>query len=423
MNTRDRIVLLNAQRVLREGDIAAAQMFVEAALIDPDAPQGPQPLDLRALAETDPQPPRFIVEGWLPQGQVTLFAGHGGSGKSLIALTVAVCIAAGRAFFGLRCERRRVLFLSYEDAAEVLHWRLHRICAMLGVDLASLAGWLIVYDATDHGEPLYVETRDGHGTTPAFDWLREQIAATGAQVAVIDGTADAFAGNENARAQVRGFAQALRRALPRDGAALLLHHVDANSAHSGSSKGYSGSTAWHNSCRARWYLRPADEGDDADPSRVALELRKSNHGKPGATLALRFSEAAHCFVPECEPITSPLDRALREADEKEAVLEVIRRAERAGDPIPAATRGERSAHAVAEARGLPTALCGKRGRTRFYALVEALRAAGAVRVDSILRPNRHYAEVYRAAAPATERAPATEQLSRATEHHAPATEH
>jgi RecA-family ATPase len=398
MNARDRVAFQNIARLLRDGDVLMAQQLAESVLEVSEAPQGPRPLDLRALSENDPQPPRFIVAGWLPEGQVTLFAGHGGSGKSLIALTVAICIAAGRAFFGLRCERRRVLFLSFEDSAAVLHWRLHRVCQMLGVDLASLDGWLFVFDATERGEPLFVEARDGYGTTPAFDWLREQIAATGAQVTVIDGTADAFAGNENARAQVRAFVQALRRALPREGAALLLHHVDALSAHSGSSKGYSGSTAWHNSCRARWYLRLADDGDDADPSRVVLELRKSNHGKPGATLGLRFSESAHCFVPECEPVASPLDRALRESDEREAVLAMIRKADAAGDPLPAATSGTRTVYSAAAARSdCPDSLKGRAGRGRFLHHVEALRQAGAIRVVELRKANGHAREVLRAA--------------------------
>jgi RecA-family ATPase len=356
-------------------------------------------LDLRVLAATDPQPPRFIVEGWLPEGQATLFAGHGGAGKSLLALTVAICIAAGRTFFGLRCERRRVLLVSYEDGADVLHWRLRRVCAMLGINLESLAGWLLVFDASAVGEALYVETRDGHGPTLAFDWLREQVAATAAQVLVLDGTADAFGGNENARAQVRSFVQSLRRLMPADGAVLLLHHVDASTAHSGSGKGYSGSTAWHNSCRARWYLRPEAEGDDADPSRVVLELRKSNHAKPGASLALRFNDSAGCFVTDCEAIASSLDRALRDSHERAAVLGLIRAADAAGDPLPASYSGQRTAYTVAKARAdFPASLRGKTGRARFFEHIESLRQAGAVSAVEQRKSNRHVREVLRAIA-------------------------
>jgi hypothetical protein len=385
---------------------------------------GPALLDLHALAASDPHAPRFVVDGWLPEGESTLFAGHGGAGKSLVGLTAAVCIAAGRAFFGLRCERRRVLFLSYEDTADVLHWRLRRVCEMLGVDLASLAGWLFVFDASASGEPLHVETRDGLLSTEAFDWLRQQIDATRAEVLMVDGTSDAFGGNENSRSQVRAFVRALRLLVPRSGAVLLLHHVDAASAHGASPKGYSGSTAWHNSCRARWYLRLADDsaGEDADPSRVVVDLRKSNHGKPGAMLPLLFSDVAGCFMSDVERATG-VELRLRQIDERAAVLDLIRAAEVEGEPMPAATRGERSAHAFAEARGLPATLTGKRGRVRFYAHVEALRAARAVFIEAVKRPNRHFAEVIKTAAPVTERASATGQEASAEERHASATEH
>jgi RecA-family ATPase len=293
-----------------------------------------------------------------------------------------------------------VLFLSYEDGEAVLHWRLRRVCDMLGIDMASLAGWLHLADASMSGEPLYVETRDGLLPTGGMTWLRDCIAETASEVLILDGTADAFGGNENARSQVRAFVQGLRRLMPRRGAVLLLHHVDAGTAHSGSSKGYTGSTAWHNSCRARWFLRPADEGDDADPSRVALDLRKSNHGKPGATLALRFSEPAGCFVSDCDALPAgPLDRAHREADEREAVLALIRAAEAKGDPLPAATSGTRTAYSAAVARDdYPASLRGRAGRDRFLHHVETLRQAGAIRVAEAKRSNGHRREVLRAAA-------------------------
>ncbi len=67
----------------------------------------PPALDLEALAELEPEQPRFIIPDWLPIGYATLLAGHGGVGKSAIALHLGVCIAAGVPFFGLEVARRR----------------------------------------------------------------------------------------------------------------------------------------------------------------------------------------------------------------------------------------------------------------------------------------------------------------------------
>jgi RecA-family ATPase len=394
-----------AAAAAESGDLASATRLARKAADeapwDADGAGSPDLLDMRAMSEIDPTPPQFIIDGWLPAGQATLFAGHGGSGKSLIALTAALCLAAGRKFFGQAVSgRRRVMVLSYEDDAHVMHWRLRRIADMLGLELATLDGWLFVYDASAAGHPLYVELRDALSPAPALDWLRDRIRQHKVDALVIDGTSDAFAGNENIRSHVRAFVQGVRRMLPQDdGALLLLHHVDAATAHNASSKGYSGSTAWHNSCRARWRLRPADDGEDADPSQVALDLLKSNHGKPGASIALRFNDAAGCFVSDVDEDEQPdrpsrLDRAYREADDRAATLDVIRRAEAAGMPLPTASRGDRTAHGAAEAIGLPTSLTGKRGRSRFYAAIESLRARGAIKTSAFRRPNRHLAEVY-----------------------------
>ncbi|MFZ5538321.1 MAG: AAA family ATPase [Pseudomonadota bacterium] len=361
----------------------------------------PALLDLARLAETDPTPPRFIIDRWMPEGEATLFAGHGGTGKSQIALVAAVCIAAGQPFYGLRCERRRVLLWSAEDGERVMHWRLRRVCAFLGVDLASLAGRLFLFDATRTAEPFYSEDGRTLRQTAAMEWLREQVAITDAQVAVIDGTSDAFAGNEVGRAQVRAFVQSMRRTMPRDGAVLLLHHVDAGTAHGGSPKGYSGSTAWHNSCRARWYLRPTEEGTEGDRDRVTIELSKSNYGRAGARIELRYSDDAECFVPEIDPaeLASPMQRGLRDTDEREAVLRIIREADAVGDPIPASISGPRTCwHAIRARSDCPDRL--KRpgnGRKCTLEIIELLRAAGAVRADTVKSGNRNTKEILRAA--------------------------
>jgi KaiC/GvpD/RAD55 family RecA-like ATPase len=363
----------------------------------PQARLDPALLDLRSLASTVPQSPRFVIDGYLPEGQATLFAGHGGSGKSLLSLAAAICIAAGSTFFGLKCSRRRVIFVSYEDSTVTLHWRLTKICDSVGIDLTSLSDWLYVFDASDRGDPLWIEGHDGHSPTAAFGWLREQVNATGAQVLVLDGTADAFAGNENARAQVRAFVQALRRLMPADGAALLLHHVDAASAHGISRKGYSGSTAWHNSCRARWLLRPASEDDESDSARVVIELCKSNHGKSGSVLPIRFSESAGCFVSDGMQACSPRDRSLQDAEEREAVLELIRAADAAGNPLPAATAGTRTVYTTATARvDCPEWIKGRSGRMRLLRHVETLRQSGTIWVDQSRKHNGHSREVLRA---------------------------
>ncbi|MBA2547308.1 MAG: AAA family ATPase [Burkholderiaceae bacterium] len=382
--------------------------------------ESPRVLDLVALAQRDPTPPRFIVEGWLPEGEATLFAGHGGSGKSAIALYLAVCIAAGVEFFGLRVERKRVAYFSLEDGENILHWRLARVCDWLGIDIASLKDWLVLIDATAGDAELMTETREGMALTSAYEWIK--ACAQSVDGIVIDGASDAFGGNENERRAVRRFVRALRRLIRADGFVLLLAHVDKATARAGdATQAFSGSTAWTNSVRARWYLRA--DGEDGS---LLIDVKKSNHGPDGASMRLSWNETAHLFVAEMAVPTSRLSRELARSAEREHIRSLVSSAELAGDPLPAARSGGRTCHQVAEAHGLAASLSGRRGKTRFYLHLDALKAEKIIHVKAIRRPNRHPAEVYSTrvdAAPETARnaaetahAPAKEQLAPETAH-------
>ncbi|MGE0583472.1 MAG: DnaB-like helicase N-terminal domain-containing protein [Steroidobacteraceae bacterium] len=135
-------------------DLGELRESVAEAIANAPSRHAPRVLDLAALAEIEPSLPQSIMPG-LPIGYATMLAGHGGAGKSLIALYLAVCVASGRPFFGLEVQRRRVRYLSCEDREPVLHWRLARICAHLGIDLASLKGWLVIEDLVGREATLW----------------------------------------------------------------------------------------------------------------------------------------------------------------------------------------------------------------------------------------------------------------------------
>jgi len=336
----------------------------------------PLALDLADLAGRDPVPPAFVIEGFLPQGELTLFAGHGGTGKTSVALLAAVCIAAGRDFYGLPVQRRRVAFLSCEDGRGVLHWRLRRICDWLGVSLADMAGWLTIWDASAVEPALMTESlRDGLHTTAAFDWLQSKRGEY--QVLVIDGASDSFDANENQRRHVRRFVRALRRLVPADGAVLLLAHVDKLSARSSdTSQGYSGSTAWNNSARARWYLR--EEGDG-----LLLEVQKSNYSASGQRIRLSWNAEAHVWAGAVERPASKLDRDLADADNRERLVDLVRKS---AVPVFAARTGQRTAYHVLSAVGLPSAYAAN--KRQFWADVDQLLQAGALREVQFRTPDR-----------------------------------
>jgi RecA-family ATPase len=216
-------------------------------------------------------------------------------------------------------------------------------------------------------------SRDGLALTALHEWLSERMKDI--EVLVIDGASDAFDWNEVVRRAVRFFIRTVRKLIPKTGAVILLAHVDKPAAKMpGTSQGYSGSTAWHNSVRARWYLRPAKAQEDNDePDELVLECQKSNHSGHGQRLTLRWSDEAHLFVGEALPATTRLDRELADADAREQLVELIRAA---SVPIPAAMTGQRTAYHVLSAMALPEVYV--RDRRRFARDLEALRVAGKV---------------------------------------------
>lgn len=358
--------------------------------------QWPQPLDLRELANIDPVTPPMIINDWLPAGYATLLAGHGGAGKSAIALHLAVCIATGKPFFGLEVGQRRVLYLSCEDRVTVLHWRFARICSYLEMNISDLAGQLDVLDLVGHETLLY--QRDPMANidlTAAYGQLGARMRELGTEVLILDGVSDVFGGNENDRGQVKQFVNALIGLIPPDrGAVLLVAHVNKPTASAAATtEGYSGSTAWHNAVRARWYLRP--EFDDTDDGREAtgdllLELQKSNLGRTDQALRFRWDDDAHMFVGEPEGGISEFDRRARDRNEQDAIVAALRSITEVGDYCPAAAQGPRTAYRVLSAcPEFPEGLKGGSGRKRFWRHVEHLRRNRIVREGSIRRGNRH----------------------------------
>lgn len=251
-------------------------------------PADPVEIDLKNLPQRPPRIP-FLIPLWLPQNTVTLFAAHGGTGKSFLSVRIALCVATGWHPFksGERLPARRVLLYSAEDDSAVLQGRILRYLHALNIPATGLLGRLMVLDATASDNALYRADRDGGTTTRRYDWLARKVRDFGAELLIFDNASDAMDANENDRSAVRQLMSALRTAAP---TVLLLSHLDAAStmARRGAGKGYSGSTAWHNSARSRWLLERHDEC-------VTLTLEKSNYGPLGAVVTFGWDDERRVF--------------------------------------------------------------------------------------------------------------------------------
>jgi RecA-family ATPase len=364
----------------------------------------PGAIDLRELAFDEPEPPAFIIPDWLPEGMATLFAGHGGAGKSGIALHLSACISLGREYFGLQPKQRRVLYLSCEDRASMLHWRLHHVCKHMGVMLADLHEHLYLLDLVGKDSLLYnKDPRNGRYITPSFKAMRACIADYGAEVVVVDGISDTFAGNENSRGEVKQFVNMMVDAIPKTGALVLVGHVAKPAVLMGGKTpdGYSGSTGWHNAVRARWYLHPEqDDGDDVTKARhLVLALQKSNYGRTDQSLVFEWCQDSHLFVGARQEAATLQERIVEDEEEHKRVLRVIIDCNDRGVVVPAAMQGSATAFKFLRVNpGWPARLRAdkKESRDRTRDCINLLVQQGMVKRTSALTDSRNVLMVFEA---------------------------
>jgi RecA-family ATPase len=247
-----------------------------------------------------PVPPRrWIVEGLIPAGNVTMLAGDGGLGKSLLALQLLTCTAIGKPWLGFGTLACPCLGVFCEDDLDELHRRqadinAHYECAFS--DLASCT-WM---PRVGENNLLMTFGKDGPGQTTSFygEVLR-QVEALKARLVALDSLHDLFGGDENRRAEARQFIAALRTLVLRyDGAVLLLCHPSLSGMNTGT--GTAGSTAWNNAVRSRLYLtRPTpskrtdqaqSQEDEGDANERVLKTMKANYSGLGGKVRLLWQD-------------------------------------------------------------------------------------------------------------------------------------
>ena len=311
------IVAIEGGRPLPEVIEAARSRLeqIEAAM-----PQLFRPVAIDQMDSIEITPPLFVWEGLIPRGVVSLLGGHGGAGKSYVALMLAVCAAIGRALFGIATSREIVAFYSGEDGGEIVLHRLAIICHALGITPGDLEGRLHILDATESDPALFRETAESGarraGTTATYAALRRYIEDQRIGLLIVDNASDAFDANEIERAKVRAFMRALKSlAEINGGAVLLLAHVDKSTARMGGGEAYSGSTAWHNSARSRLFLRR-----DKDDGMLTIEHQKSNLGKLIDPLQLHWPEGG---VPQPDAQPAGVVATIRNGNDTKTILRLI----------------------------------------------------------------------------------------------------
>ena len=293
----------------------------------------------------------------MPSGEVTLLAGHGGAGKSYIALLIAINVVLGLPFGGLKTKPCPVLFYSAEDGKAVLKHRVRKICIKLGITMADLKGRLHIIDASDIDPTLFIEN-----PTKRLSELKELVQYLGVGLTIIDNGSDVYDNDEIRRAKVRAFMRAVRSSLARpDRAVLLLVHVSKVAAQNkykgkGGGEDYSGSTAWHNSCRSRLSLTPDKDGS------LDLEHLKANHGPKAGPMKLTWDDgvplvtgsSVFCAINKEEAAEKARLKIEKEMLARKAIVEIMVDFQQRGEPISSSTQGNRTSyHLLKGCKGFP----------------------------------------------------------------------
>lgn len=333
---------------------------------------------------------RWLVKDIIPAQNVTMLAGDGATGKSLIAVQLGVAHVTGTPWLGCEVERGRALFFTAEDEMDELQRRLVDICrppSMFGlVDLDDLH--LVSFNGMDAVMAAPVGKEGLLGVTPIFKRLRLALDALRPSLLFLDTQADLFGGDENKRIHARQFIGMLQGlAKEFETTVILLSHPSLSGMSTGS--GMSGNTAWNNSVRSRLYLSRRFEKDNSepDPDVRVLTTKKANRSRNGGKLVLRYSRGR--FI--CEGVEDDTPAADRERTVDETFLAILDRMIGEGRPVSHKETANNFAPAAFEKNPLARSITAM----AFQASMERLFASGAIKTEEYGPPSKRYKQIAR----------------------------
>jgi AAA domain len=216
--------------------------------------EGEPSVDLREV-ESDRRP-SFLLRPFVERGGASLIFADGGSGKSIVAMAIAVSAASGVAVVGEPVgEPCAVLYLDWEADQYAHTERLRAICAASGMPVP----------------PIHYR-RQVSSLSESVNTIRKEVATKGVGLVIIDSLGAARGDEpESAAVTIKLFTAARSLGIPWLG-------IDHVSKSAGDKTKPFGSVYSHNLARLTWSMdRHQEEGDDEIV--VALVNTKRNSGK------------------------------------------------------------------------------------------------------------------------------------------------
>jgi len=255
-----------------------------------------KPPPFMRVCDIDATPPKKILRlagcsgALLVEGEVLLFSGKGGGGKSLYMKDLCLAMAGGEhecagLVFGedYPAGKVDVVFASAEDRPAIIKAR----CLPM-VQRRKWASIPPTFHAVDlSGRLLYAPPISKYPEPPEvtkdFGHLWKYVEQVGARLLVIDCASAVYAGQENRTVEVRGFINALVREARRHtcGVILIAHSTKvARNKHRADTFDpglISGSAAWHDGVRGALVM-DAMEDEIKGADAPLLRVMKANYG-------------------------------------------------------------------------------------------------------------------------------------------------
>jgi RecA-family ATPase len=334
----------------------------------------------------------WVVRDRLPRRQTTLFSGEGAIGKSTTMLYLSAACTLGRDWLGTCPEMGPALFIDAEDEETVIHRRLASVVKHYNVRYSDLIdGGLHLVSLAGQDAVLATTTRGGRvEPTPLYNLIYQACADIKPVTIGMASSANFFAGNEINRSEVQQFVGMLTKlAIIANGSLVLLTHPSLTGAHTDS--GLSGSTAWHASVRARFYMRSVKSEDEGEPDTSDLReivFKKSNYGPLSDTIVLEWRDGM--FLPKSGMSSGPIEQAAAAAKVDAMFLSLLRRYSSEGRRVG---HNKGPSYAPALFAGSPEAKAATITGKMFEAAMERLFQSKAIFTQQYGRPSRPYFQI------------------------------
>jgi hypothetical protein len=163
--------------------------------------------DIPNIQTLEIPPIEYLVPGMIARNTITLWTGADGTAKTLLAQNMAVAVASGTQFLGLRCQQSSVLYLDYENPSYAVRDRLDLITGEQAVESLHIWGTWLEQQPPQIGSELILT-----------------IAKESKPLIFVDPFRYSHSAEENDSTEMMVVMQQLRYCAAVGGAVVILHH-------------------------------------------------------------------------------------------------------------------------------------------------------------------------------------------------------